>query len=77
MSREETDPVASRGLKKLELDSDITQMLLMGTLQDRARKGKSTEGAPTLWNVPSKKRMKDILFFNCHIYTSVSCEDTL
>lgn len=54
MSREETDPVASRGLKKLELDSDITQMLLMGTFQDRARKGKSTEGVPTLWDVPSK-----------------------
>jgi|UPI0000F500F4 hypothetical protein len=74
MSMEEADPVASRGLKKLELDSDITRMLLMGTSQNGARKGKSTEGVLTLCNVPS---MAPITFINHHIYTSLSCEGTL
>lgn len=41
MSVEEADLIASRGLKKLELDSDLTHMLLSGIPQNGARKGKS------------------------------------
>lgn len=41
MSVEEADLIASRGLKKLELDSDLTHMLLSEIPQNGARKGKS------------------------------------
>lgn len=40
MSVEEVDLIARRGLKKLELDSDLTHMLLSEIPQNGARKEK-------------------------------------
>lgn len=74
MSVEEADLIASRGLKKLELDSDLTHMLLSEIPQNVARKGKISRGIPTLCYVPS---MVLIPFLNLHIYPFLPYEGTL
>lgn len=70
MFMEEADPGVSRGLKRLELDSGITQMLLTGIYQRGARKGKSTE-VHQRCNVPCNIL---IPFFSHCIYASLSRE---
>lgn len=74
MSMEEADPIASRGWKKLELDSGLMHVCLSGISQNGERKGKIKRGAPTLCNVPSTVLTS---FFNPRIYSSLPWEGKL